>query len=67
MSVRMPVCAHTLSLCSESSGIPLKMKIKSLKKTTARWSFIPEDASRNRYTKCVCVCVCAFSATTKLL
>ncbi|KAG1956669.1 folliculin-interacting protein 2 isoform X2 [Pimephales promelas] len=25
------------------------MKIKSLKKTTARWSFIPEDASRNSW------------------
>ncbi|XP_048053518.1 folliculin-interacting protein 2 isoform X3 [Megalobrama amblycephala] len=40
---------HTHTLCSVTSGIPLKMKIKSLKKTTSRWLFIPEDASRNSW------------------
>ncbi|XP_067260540.1 folliculin-interacting protein 2 isoform X3 [Chanodichthys erythropterus] len=37
---------RTHTLCC---GIPLKMKIKSFKKTTSRWLFIPEDASRNSW------------------
>ncbi|XP_042630803.1 folliculin-interacting protein 2-like isoform X3 [Cyprinus carpio] len=45
MSARM----HTHTLCSVLSGIPVKMKIKSRKKNTARRLFIPEDASWNSW------------------
>ncbi|XP_050964205.1 folliculin-interacting protein 2 isoform X1 [Labeo rohita] len=40
---------YTHTLCSILKGIPVKMKIKSRKKNTARWLFIPEDATWNSW------------------
>ncbi|XP_059407895.1 folliculin-interacting protein 2-like isoform X2 [Carassius carassius] len=47
--VRTHCSMHTHTLCSVLSGIPVKMKIKSRKKSTARRLFIPEDASWNSW------------------